>query len=77
VQHCQPGNQARKLTVCHWLHCPFALLSGTGWAAADALLMRTFPILSGAWTPQFDVRHVISALQANVFIVSAGCAADW
>lgn len=41
-----------------------------GWAAADALLMRTFPILSGAWAPQFDMGHVISAVQANVFIVS-------
>ena len=42
-----------------------------GWAAADALLMRTFPILSGAWMPRFDLGHVISAVQANVFIVSS------
>jgi hypothetical protein len=44
----------------------------SGWAAADALVLRTFPILSGAWTPQFDMGHVISAVQANVFIVSSG-----
>lgn len=49
--------------LCHAVLCP-------GWAAADAVLMRTFPILSGAWTPQFNMGHVVSAVQANMFIVS-------
>jgi hypothetical protein len=60
-------------------YCPAAALLCycclvSGWAAADALLMRTFPILSGAWSPQFDVNNVISAVQANVFLVSMALA---
>jgi hypothetical protein len=52
--------------------CCCGVVLCSGWAAADSLVLRTFPILSGAWTPQFDMGHVISAVQANVFIVSSG-----
>jgi hypothetical protein len=58
--------QHRNISAAHK-----AQAVGLGWAASDALLVRTVPIVTGAMAAaEFTGAHIASAIGANIYLVS-------